>query len=457
MPTRRRFLAATGGLAAWPRMVRGQEAADGAQTIELRPASAKLMGSDGPATPVWSLGGTWPTPVLRAKQGEELRLRFVSLLEKPCALHWHGVRGPSDMMSFTVSPGAENAFDCRFAPPDAGTFWLGPVSDVSRSREMGLYALLAVEEKDILPDLADIPLILDDWRIDEEGAMEEASFGSLEDAIGQGRLGNWFTVNGGYRPKLKAPAAKPVRMRFLNAANIRTMALTLKGAEAKILSLDGQPIEPKPLGPRPLKLSPGQRADLLFEPGQDLTVLALDLFEDVVEIAYLERTGDGAAVGSPIVLPQNPIFRDLSLENALTVPLLIEGGEKGGLKKARYRGEELDLRALLEKGMAWAFNGVAGLGAEPWQSFKLGSSVIYAVDNRTAFEQPLHVHGHVWRSLETENEPWRDTAVVPAKSTMRLGFIADNPGTWGLHSTAAERMDAGLFTSFAVVEAEQPG
>jgi FtsP/CotA-like multicopper oxidase with cupredoxin domain len=458
MTTRRSFLTAATVLAMGPRLVRAQEAGGGAQVIELKPAKAKLMGGDGPSTSVWTLGEAWPAPILRARQGEEFKIRFVNLLEQPCSLHWHGVRGPAGMMSFNVSPGAENAFDCIFTPPDAGTFWLGPVADVSKSREMGLYALLEVEEKDALPDLIDLPLILDDWRIGEDGAMDEASFGSLEDAIGQGRLGNWFTVNGSYRPKLKASAAQRVRMRLLNAANIRTMSLTLKGAEANIISLDGQPTEPRPLGNQPLKLAPGQRADLLFEPARDLTVLALDLFEDVIEIAYLERTGDNMAeTGSPIALPPNPISREFSVGNAQIVPLLIEGGEKGGLKTARYKGEELDLRALLEKGMAWAFNGVAGLGAEPWQTFKLGTQVVFEVDNRTAFDQPLHIHGHVWRSLETDNEPWRETAIIPAKSKMRLGFVADNPGTWGLHSTAAERMDAGLFTSFAVVEEEQPG
>ena len=102
------------------------------------------------------------------------------------------------------------------------------------------------------------------------------------------------------------------------------------------------------------------------------------------------------------------------------MPLIIEGGAKGGLKSAIYQGEKLDLRALLEKKMAWALNGTAGIAVEPWQTFKLGEAVVFEVENRTAFAQPLHIHGHVWREIERAgkplaDEPWRDTVVIPPK------------------------------------------
>ena len=99
--------------------------------------------------------------------------------------------------------------------------------------------------------------------------------------------------------------------------------------------------------------------------------------------------------------------------------------------------------------------GVAGLEGSPWQTFSRGESVILDVSNRTAFDQPLHIHGHVWQLLRDDlagSQPWRDTALVKAKKTAKLAFVADNPGNWGLHSTVAERMDSGLFTSFLVSE-----
>jgi FtsP/CotA-like multicopper oxidase with cupredoxin domain len=153
-------------------------------------------------------------------------------------------------------------------------------------------------------------------------------------------------------------------------------------------------------------------------------------------------------VAADFALPANPLPQ-FDGDKAKTANLVIEGGEKGGLKSALLNGETLDLRALLEKGYAWAFNGVAGLPQEPWQVFERGMSVIVEVDNRTAFEQPICIHGHVWQALDGD-AAWRDTAAIPPRAKARLGFVADNPGTWGLHSLIAERLDAGLFTSFEV-------
>src|SRR2546423_14485251 len=66
-------------------------------------------------------------PTLRVKRGEEVSVRLVNETSEPAALHWHGVRLPNAMDGVpgltqeVVAPGA--AFDYRFTPPDARTFW----------------------------------------------------------------------------------------------------------------------------------------------------------------------------------------------------------------------------------------------------------------------------------------------------------------------------------------------
>jgi FtsP/CotA-like multicopper oxidase with cupredoxin domain len=449
---RRCLVLGAASLAARPCLLAAQTG--GVEVVRARKVPAKLMGDDGPTTDLWTFGSAWPPPVLRGKQGEELKVRFINELDREITLHWFGVRGPSDLMSLKIESGEENALDCAFAPPDAGTFWFGPVSDVSRLREKGLYGMLIVAEKDPLPAFADLPVVIDDWRLTNDGAIDDSTFGNLEDAIGQGRMGNWFTANGVYRPRLETSRGL-IRLRLLNAANVRTMALLFKGADPWIIAEDGQPTAPRHLGSSPLFLIPGQRADLLIEEGDEDITVALDLFEDIVETFYIARTGEAQKIALPdnFALPANPISRNLDLTAAKAVPLVIEGGEKGGMTGARLNGAELDLRALLEKGYAWAFNGVAGLGEAPWQTFKRGDTVVLEVDNRTSFDQPLHIHGHVWQPVSDDiagGLPWRDTALIKARKKARLAFVADNPGSWGLHSAVAERMDAGLFTSFVV-------
>src|SRR6478735_3180835 len=200
--SRRSFTLGGAALAAMRARVVAQETADGFTLLTMRQTEGRLLQADGPATKLQSLSGAWPPPILRAKQGEEFKVRFVNALDRPIAMHWYGVRGTAALMSISVAPGNDNAFDCVFTPPDAGTFWLSPVADISRQRELGLYAMLIVEERDLKPKFAEVALVFDDWQITEDGQIDLATFGNLKEAIGPGRLGNWFTVNGVYRPKV---------------------------------------------------------------------------------------------------------------------------------------------------------------------------------------------------------------------------------------------------------------
>jgi FtsP/CotA-like multicopper oxidase with cupredoxin domain len=448
----RRGFAAGGALALLaPRWALGETANDGFQIVRAQAADVNLLSTTANKARLWRFSDAdGPVTVLRAKQGQEFKVRFINSLDVDIWLHWFGVRGPDGVMTLTLEPGEDKAVDCVFTPPDAGTFWFGPLTDASHQREMGLYGMLIVEGKDDA-QFHDVPLTLDDWKVNDDGQLTE-DFGALEDAIASGRLGNWFTVNGAFRPKLSAPADKPLRLRLLNAANVRTMKLQIKGANPLIAAWDGQPITPERVRDQPVSLACGQRADLIIDSSKQGLSLALDLFEDLVELCTLERVGaTGVAVLAPdFALTPNPISRTLDLAAATTVPVMLEGGAKGGLKSAMLDGMRLELRALVERGKVWAVNGTVGPGGQPLGQFVKDSTVIFAVENKTAFDQPVHIHGHVWRDLANEQGPWRDTAVVPAQAIMKLAFVADNLGTWGFQSLVAERVDSGLISSFSV-------
>ena len=53
--------------------------------------------------------------------------------------------------------------------------------------------------------------------------------------------------------------------------------------------------------------------------------------------------------------------------------------------------------------------------------------IILDIDNTTQFDQPLHIHGHVWQVIEQggavqEGQPWRDTTLVPRDADAKAGF-----------------------------------
>jgi FtsP/CotA-like multicopper oxidase with cupredoxin domain len=428
------------------------------QTLVAEKTSTRLLGPESPPTEQWHFKTAMGGSVIRAKQGQELRLLVSNTLDEPIWLHFFGLRGPSEMMTVQVSENNPTGVEVVFTPPDAGTFWIGSLLNASKQREMGLSALLIVDEAEEQP-YEDIPLIFDDWSLDDDGKIE-GDFANLDRAAGEGRLGNWFTVNGSLKPRISLNAEKPARLRLLNVANTRSLKIDVKGLDGLILARDGQPIWPRAIAIGGLELAPGQRADILVTDAQEQVVIAIDLFEDVVEAAFFDAKDYGhKTLPRDLRLPVNPVSGMDSSIIPRDITLAIEGGLKGGLQKSKVGKDELDLRAMLEQGLAWAIGGSSGLGSPPIFGAKRGEVLALTFDNKTMFEQVLHIHGHVWTSLPPvadnaygPNLPlnWTDTLVIAAKQRAKVFMVADNPGTWAIQSLMAERCDAGLIGAFTV-------
>lgn len=420
------------------------------QYISAEPLKRSLLGPEIPATATWQFRTAGKLPVLRAKQGQEIHIRVLNTLSEDLWLHFFGLRGPAEMSTILVAANGEQ--EVVFTPPDAGSFWFGPLLNASRHRDMGLYGLLIVDEAQGQPKLVDLPLILDDWMVDDKGQMD-MSFGDLNTAIGEGRLGNWFTANGARKPTLTVSV--PTRLRLLNACNARSLSLLFKNLDLILLAEDGQPLPPRALGSEAYHLHPGQRADVLIAKIASQGTLSINLEADEVEAAiFLGEGAPGDALPADFRLPENPL-PPLGAGEPRSLPITIEGGAKGGLQSAMAGTEKLDLRHLLEKGLAWAMNGIAGPGGPLLFDAKKGETLLLTFDNRTNFPQPLHIHGHVWNLVEdngvtVQGGGWRDTVLVKPLATAKLLMVADNPGPWAIQSLIAERADAGLLGGFTV-------
>lgn len=454
--SRRRVLAAA-VLPLLPGATLAQDDPYAGQFISMEATVVNLLGPGAGNTQRFICRTKSDAPIIRARQGQNLSVRLFNTLAEDVWLHFFGLRADAEAVTVMLPSGEEGAVEVSFTPPDAGTFWFGPLLNAARQREMGLQGLLIVDPALTDDRYDDVPLILDDWLVGEDGKIEQ-DFRNIERAAGEGRLGNWYTVNGLFKPRITLSKFKPARLRLLNACNTRVMNLQFKGADALVIARDGQPVTPLGIPNEGLSLAPGQRADVVLAAvSGEQVVMALDLFEDVVETGFL------LVEGTLPRLPELPALTANLLPNIdLTatpreVPIVIEGGIKGGLKSAKVGDQLLDLRAMLEKGLAWAINGVAGPSGVPNFEAVTGEMLILAIDNKTVFDQPLALHGHVWHQLErdgqnTPGQSWRDTAVIPALSSARYVMVAGRPGVWGLHSLVAERSDAGLFGGFKVLD-----
>ena len=206
--TRRQFTSTLGASALTLPSLRVAAADDGFHPLRAGAAKAQLLAAGEPQTDVWAYGKSVPGPILRVRQGERLKVRFFNDLSQPSTVHWHGIRidnamdGVAGLTQDAVPAG--KSFDYNFIAPDAGTYWYHPHSRTWEQLARGLYGMLIVEEREPPGFDLDLPLVIDDWRLTEQGAIHEASLGAMMDKSHAGRLGNWVTVNGASGPILQS-------------------------------------------------------------------------------------------------------------------------------------------------------------------------------------------------------------------------------------------------------------
>lgn len=124
----------------------------------------------------------------------------------------------------------------------------------------------------------------------------------------------------------------------------------------------------------------------------------------------------------------------------------------GGMRGAMMGGRMMGMRALASQGRLWAINGSIPedvYKAPPLLKAAKGSSHIIELVNRTAFEHPMHLHGHTFRVLrrsgrEEPGQPFRDTVLLGVDETIEIAFVADNPGQWMFHCHILEHQGSGM-------------
>lgn len=433
---------------------------DGFIELTAKKSTHHLEGTDKAPSELWTYNGSTPGPEIRVKRGERVKVRLINELEEATSIHWHGIRidntmdGVSGLTQQAVKPG--ETFDYDFVVPDAGTYWYHAHNKSWNQVGRGLYGPLIVEENELSFDQEhDLTLVIDDWRLDDDGALHTASFGALHDWSHAGRLGNFLTVNGVSLPTLKLNRNEAYRIRLINVSNARILTIDAAKLNAKIIALDGQALPVSRDGDESLSLAPAQRADLLLVPDVNEQIsLEAQSRRGAFEFARFEVIGDHEASSSnstptlkPNTLPE-PV-----LDGALIIPLVMTGGAMGGGFDAMiHQGQPLRREDIRSTRQMWAFNNIAGLAEEPL--FEVGSNktIVIEMMNDTAFPHAMHVHGHHFRLLTGENNfgDWRDTVLVQSDTKQRIAFVADNPGSWLLHCHMLEHAAAGMRTWFKV-------
>jgi len=440
--------------------------------LQAGPATARLIGPKGPETAVWAYNGRTPGPVIRALQDERLRVHFKNTLEQPTTIHWHGIRltnamdGVPYLTQAPVQPG--ETFTYEFDAFDAGTYWYHPHFNSSEQVAMGLAGALIIDEPAPPAVDRDVLWVIDDWRLTKDAAI--ASFDRpFHDMAHGGRFGNTVTVNGQIAEDVPVTPGERIRLRIVNVANARIFRLIFTGHRPWLAAIDGHPVPPRQFDEGQLIIAPGSRADLILDmtgkTGDRFTVIDNSpegIRYRLADLAYGPAPAQPApARTAPEAWADNPL-PEPDLDTATRLELVMEGGAMGGLESALYKGEKLTGRELARRhGMVWSFNGEVhppmqyGEHSHPMFTFKKGESVILAIRNDTAFEHPIHLHGHTFHVLTRNgkpdpDQPWQDTVLLTVDGEVEIAFVADNPGDWMLHCHIMEHQKSGMMGHFRV-------
>lgn len=455
---RRLFLVGGAAAALLPGSTRAQEATtDGFRILRPGPLGGGLPG-------LIAYGDDETPPVLRIAKGAELKVRLVNGLEQDTSIHWRGVRGPNSMdgtplVQKPVAPGA--SFDYRFTPPDAGAFIFQPHAETTfaAQAQLGLGGVLVVEDPAGQKADHEIVAALGDR------AASAAELGPCADGravilhtnrqmAGDGLMGTVVTVNGRPAPQSHtfAPRAR-VLLRLANLSTSRLMAVSFEDVQANVIAVDGQncPVF-EPLR-NVLPLAPGGRFDVMFDmPEQD----GAD-----ARIALLGAGPDGGWNGTLLQLKAQgrpvearPPVADPAPNKFLSEMIALQKAHRAELVfDAQYGGESAAMCAGRAPSI-WRINGKPGGDTVRLFAVRRGTPVSLGLTNKSQSHVVIRLHGHVMRQLHLMDDGWdpywRDAVVVPAGRTVRVAFVADNPGRWRIGGGILPQALGGLAGFFEV-------
>lgn len=231
-----------------------------------------------------------------------------------------------------------------------------------------------------------------------------------------------------------------VRLRLINGATSSAFWINLGEAEATVLAVDGNDVEPI-VGNR-FPMTPAQRLDLLIDMKGKSVVPVLAQVEGLADRTGVIIAVNGAEIPKiSTMAEQVEVPVDLSLEEKLVSrhPLV-------------SRAVDRTIQTMIMGSMApyaWNLDNAPWPGRRPL-TVSEGERVTLEIMNHSMMAHPMHLHGHHFQVTSLNgraiNGAVRDTVLVPPMTTVGISFDADNPGRWLFHCHNLYHMATGMMT-----------
>lgn len=409
--------------------------------VELTAALGEVDWVDSGPTEVWAYNGLVPGPLIQAKVGDLVRIRFTNELDSATTIHWHGLRIPDEMDGVpAIQDPVESgeSFTYEFRVPDAGTFWYHPHVRTHVAVERGLQGMLVVHSPDD-PPLRERAFVVDDVLL-SGSSIDRSTMDHMSQM--HGRHGNTLLTNGSTALlEDRMAAAQAERWRIVNTANARTMWVRATGARWRVVAVDGQVLDTPFETTRGL-LPVGQRLDLEVIPELGATEVGLQ-----VELP----SGSGGWSEYPVfsaAVEGEPAEGSWTEWTAPAVPAVEEAVQEAELLLNSASGTTT---------IEWTINGEV-YGEHTPLELQANTPTVITVRDRSRAEHPFHLHGQFFQVLDRNGEVvpedagQRDTVLVEGRDTLRLYTNLDNPGLWMAHCHILEHAELGMMTELIVTE-----
>jgi FtsP/CotA-like multicopper oxidase with cupredoxin domain len=450
---------------------------------------------------MYGFNGQSPGPMIRVDQKSRIVVNFTNALDQPTSIHWHGVRlenrydGTPMATQAAIAPRGTFRYVVTF--PDAGIYWYHPHVREDAQQDLGLYGNLFVRSPDagfFGPADREEVLILDDFLIDEKGAAVPYGADAATHAL-MGRFGNLFLVNGSPEYTLGVTRGAIVRFFLTNASSTRVFNVSIPGARLKLVGGDVG-LAARETWVSNVVIAPAERyiVDVRFDSSGRVPLLnhvqGVDRFRgaffDEIDTLGVVSVGPGAAPAASAFdrLRENAsVSRDierfrsrfaappdytlqLTLDTAQTLPFELWQT----LRNEVWPGAPVEWTGTMpmmdwlatSRQLRWVLRDSATQRENmkvAWR-FRAGDVVRIRLVNDARIlhpmQHPIHLHGQRFLVVAVDGDPmqtllWKDTALVPAGSTVDLLVEMTNPGKWMLHCHIAEHMESGMHLMFDVV------
>ncbi len=227
----------------------------------------------GKAVPTWGYNGGLLGPAIQLERDKPVRVNIFNRLPEATTVHWHGLEIPGEVdggPQARIEPGQQRSVS--FTPDQpAATCWFHPHQHGRTGYQVaqGLAGLVLINDSESgklqLPGLwgvDDIPLILQDKRLSEDGSRIDYQLDMMDAAVGW--FGDTLLTNGAIYPQHGVPRGW-LRLRLLNGCNARSLNLTTSDSRPMYVIASDGGLLAEPVTLSELPMMPGERFEVLVD------------------------------------------------------------------------------------------------------------------------------------------------------------------------------------------------